>query len=98
MSEKVPPRTRQPHRLRQHKETKHERTILEGLELSKREQLEQFRADKNQWLSQWRPFLSANDSSAARCTKAHAYKARLAAVVHSITMLFILLAVQPPPR
>jgi hypothetical protein len=28
----------------------------------------------------------------------HAHKARLAAVVHSITMLFLLLAFQPPPR
>ena len=30
----------------------------EGLEFSERAQLEQFRADKNQWLSQWWPSLS----------------------------------------
>ena len=30
----------------------------EGLEFSKRAQLEQFRADKNQWLSQWWPSLA----------------------------------------
>ena len=31
----------------------------EGLEFSKRAQLEQFRADKNKWLSQWWPSLSS---------------------------------------
>ena len=58
--EKVPPRMRQPHRsaAAQGNEARANDLRKEGLEFSKRAQLEQFRADKNQWLSQWWPSLA----------------------------------------